>query len=319
MKETVLVTGAAGFIGSHLVERLLKLGYGVIGLDNFDSYYDPAIKRENVRAFAGRCRVIVGDIRDSDLIRHIFAENDITRVAHLAARAGVRPSLQYPLLYQDVNIGGTITMMEAASTRGVEQFVYASSSSVYGLNARVPFSESDKVDYPASPYAASKAAAELFCRSYNHLCGLPVKALRFFTVYGPRQRPEMAIHLFTRMIETGRAIPFFGDGSSQRDYTYIDDIIDGVVAALVSPDRSFEIYNLGNSYPVSLDYLIRALEKATGKEAALERLPMQPGDVPITCADISKAGKDLGYRPKTTIEEGIGKFLQWYRAPVPTL
>jgi len=321
MKGTVLVTGAAGFIGSHLAERLIRLGYSVVGLDNFDTFYQPAIKEENIRALEGNpdYQIIRGDIRDTDLLNRIFAENRINLVAHIAARAGVRPSLQQPLFYQDVNIGGTINMLEVSRSYGVEQFVFASSSSVYGMNSRVPFAEKDKVDYPTSPYAASKAAGELYCRTYNHLYGLPIKALRFFTVYGPRQRPEMAIHLFARMIESGEAIRVFGDGTSKRDYTYIDDIIDGVLKALLSQNHGYEIYNLGDSHPIALVYLIQLLEDALGKKAKVVRLPMQPGDVPITFADISKAEAHLGYRPKITIEEGIDRFVRWYRQTARTL
>lgn len=310
----VLVTGAAGFIGSHLVERLLCLGYQVVGLDNFDDFYDPAIKRKNIGPLEGheRCRIIPGDIRDADLLNRIFSENDISLVAHLAARAGVRPSIQQPGLYQEVNIGGTINLLEVSKAFGVKQFVFASSSSVYGLNAQVPFNEDAKVDYPTSPYAASKTAGELFCRTYSHLYGLPVKALRFFTVYGPRQRPEMAIHLFTRMIASGEEIPIFGDGTSNRDYTYISDITDGTLQALTSQNQGFEIFNLGNSHPIDLKYLIQLIEEALGKKARIKNLPMQPGDVPTTFADISKAETYLGYQPKITIEEGINLFVQWY-------
>lgn len=315
MKSTVLVTGAAGFIGSHLTERLLELGYRVVGLDNFDDFYSPAVKRENIRnlekekAFS----LVTGDIRDTRLVASIFSENRINLVAHLAARAGVRPSIQQPVLYQDINVRGTINLLEASRKHGVSRFVFASSSSVYGLNTRVPFSEDDKVDCPTSPYAASKAAAELFCRTYSYLYGLPVTALRLFTVYGPRQRPEMAIHLFTRMIETGQEIRMFGDGTSARDYTYIGDIIEGIVRVLEYSLPGFEIFNLGNSRPVSLRRLVRIIEKALKKKARVINLPAQPGDVPITYADISKARKYLGYEPQVSIEEGIERFIAWYR------
>jgi UDP-glucuronate 4-epimerase len=313
--KSVLVTGAAGFIGSHLVERLLLLGYRVVGLDNFDSFYEPAIKRRNIRSVEENTRysLIQGDIRDTGLLARIFPENDIDLVAHLAARAGVRPSLQHPLLYQDVNIAGTINLLEASRTFGVRRLIFASSSSVYGLNTQAPFSEDAKTDYPTSPYAASKAAAELYCRTYSHLYGLPVSVLRLFTVYGPRQRPEMAIHLFTRMIESGKEISLFGDGTSERDYTYVSDIIDGMIAALTSEDKGFEVYNLGNSHPVGLEDLIRIIEEALGKKARIKRIPMQPGDVPLTYADISKSEAHLGYRPKVSIREGIGLFVRWYR------
>jgi UDP-glucuronate 4-epimerase len=314
MKEIILVTGAAGFIGSHVVESLVNLGYTVVGLDNFDNFYNPAIKRENVRTLNGEngCRIIEGDIRDSALLTSIFLENKVGMVVHLAARAGVRPSLQKPLFYENVNIGGTINLLEHSREYAVKRFVFASSSSVYGLNAKVPFREDDKVDYPTSPYAASKAAAELYCRTYSHLYDIPISVLRFFTVYGPRQRPEMAIHLFTKKIVAGEEISVFGDGTSKRDYTYIDDVVDGILRALFSTKRGFEIYNLGNSQPIALKYLIELLEKALNKKAIKKQIPVQPGDVPITFADITKAETDLGYRPGTTIEEGIELFTQWY-------
>jgi UDP-glucuronate 4-epimerase len=314
MTESILITGAAGFIGSHVVEHLLNLGYTVVGLDNFDNFYDPAIKRENIRNLDGKkgCRIIEGDILDTVLLTSIFLEHKISMVVHLAARAGVRPSLQRPLFYENNNVGGTINLLELSREFAVKRFIFASSSSVYGANARLPFKEDAKVDYPASPYAASKAAAELFCHTYSHLYDLPVTALRFFTVYGPRQRPEMAIHLFTRMIEAGQEISVFGDGTSKRDYTYIDDIVDGILRALFSTNRGFEIYNLGNSHPIALKYLIELLEKALGKKALIKQLPVQPGDVPITFADISKAETHLGYQPKITIEEGIELFTRWY-------
>jgi UDP-glucuronate 4-epimerase len=314
MTGTVLVTGAAGFIGSHLAERLLSLGYQVVGLDNFDDFYSPAIKRNNVSPLIARdgFRMVEGDIRDTALLSDVFSENNISLVAHLAARAGVRPSIQQPVLYQDINIRGTINLLEASRTHGVKRFIFASSSSVYGLNSQVPFSEDAKVDCPASPYGASKAAAELFCRTYHQLYGLPIAVLRFFTVYGPRQRPEMAIHMFTRMIDSAEEIPVFGDGTSQRDYTYISDIVDGITQALTRPIRGFEIFNLGNSNPVSLDYLISLIENALGKKARINRLPLQAGDVLITFADISKAKNLLAYQPKVPIEQGISQFVQWY-------
>jgi UDP-glucuronate 4-epimerase len=313
MKEAVLVTGAAGFIGSSLAGKLLDLGYPVIGLDNFDDYYSPAIKHENSRMLEARDGFIMvsGDIRDNAVLARLFSENDIRLVVHLAARAGVRPSLEKPLLYQDVNIGGTINLLEASRAHAVTRFVFASSSSVYGLNSKVPFSEDDKIESPASPYAASKIAGELYCRTYHNLYHIPLIALRFFTVYGPRQRPEMAIHLFTRMIDAGEELKLFGDGTS-RDYTNIEDIVNGIVRALTFPHRGFEIFNLGDSRPVSLDYLIGLIEKALGKKARIKRLPMQAGDVPITYADVSKAKSLLGYQPRITIEEGIASFVEWY-------
>jgi len=314
MKGSVLVTGAAGFIGSHLAERLVQLGYRVVGLDNFDDYYPMAIKRDNIRSLEAEegFRMVEGDVRDASLLTRIFSENSIDLVAHLAARAGVRRSLEQPLLYQDVNITGTINLLEASRIYGVRQFIFTSSSSVYGFNSKVPFKEEFNVNYPLSPYAASKAAAELFCRTYSHLYGLPVIVVRPFTVYGPRQRPEMAIHLFTKMIDSGEEIPVFGDGTSKRDYTYISEIVNGILQGLTSQNREFEIFNLGSSRPIALEYLIHLLEEALGKKAKVKRLPMQPGDADITYADISKAKTYLGYQPKITIEEGISLFVQWY-------
>jgi len=314
MKRKALVTGAAGFIGSHLAERLVCLGYQVVGLDNFDDFYSPTIKWNNIRTLntTDNFRLEQGDIRDESLLTRIFEANDIDEVVHVAARAGVRPSIEQPLLYQDVNIRGTINLLEACRIYGVKKFVFASSSSVYGLNNEVPFNENDKVDSPTSPYASSKIAAEQFCHSYNHLYGLPVRVLRLFTVYGPRQRPEMAIHLFTRKIDSGEEISVFGDGTSKRDYTYVDDIINGIMQALTFQSQGFEIFNLGDSHPVALEYLIRLIEEAMGKKAKIKSLPMQPGDVPITSAEISKAKNILGYQPKVTIEKGIPLFVQWY-------
>jgi len=273
------------------------------------------MKRDNIgslEATDGFC-MIEGDIRDTALLTRIFSEHSISLVAHLAARAGVRPSLEQPILYQDVNIRGTINLLEASRIHGVKQFIFASSSSVYGLNGKFPFSEEAKVDCPISPYGTSKAAAELFCHTYNHLYGLPVIVLRPFTVYGPRQRPEMAIHLFTRMIDSGEEIHIFGDGTSKRDYTYVSDIVSGILQALTSQNRGFEIFNLGNSDPITLESLIHLLEETLGKRAKIKRLPMQPGDVPITFAEISKAKTYLGYQPRVTIEEGISLFVKWYR------
>jgi UDP-glucuronate 4-epimerase len=315
MKELVLVTGAAGFIGSNLTERLLGHGYGVIGLDNFDDNYSPGIKWNNISNLEGKegFLLVRGDIRDATLLDRIFSENMITTVVHLAARAGVRPSLEQPNLYEEVNVAGTINLLEASRTYGVERFIFGSSSSVYGLNSQVPFDEDSKVDYPTSPYAASKAAAELYCRTYSHLYSLPVTVLRFFTVYGPRQRPEMAIHLFIRMIESGEEIPVFGDGTSKRDYTYISDIIDGILGAMTYRQQGFDIFNLGNSQPIALEYLISLVEESLGKRARIKSMAMQPGDVPITFAKISRAKALLGYQPKVTIEEGIPRFVQWYR------
>jgi UDP-glucuronate 4-epimerase len=313
MSEVVLVTGAAGFIGSHLAERLLHLGYRVVGLDNFDDVYPPTTKWNNIRALKAKdgFRLQEGDIRDAPLLTRIFSENEISVVMHLAARAGVRPSLEHPLLYQDVNVKGTINLLEASRTFGVKQFVFASSSSVYGLNGKAPFSEESEVSYPISPYAASKAAAELFCRTYNHLYSLPTVVLRLFTVYGPRQRPEMAIHRFVTTVDHGNEITFFGNGTA-RDYTYIDDIIAGFEAVLDHREEAFQIFNLGDGRTVSLSYLLKLIEDALGKKARIRNLTLPPGEVPITLADISKAQTILGYQPKVSIEEGIPLFTRWY-------
>jgi UDP-glucuronate 4-epimerase len=309
----VLVTGGAGFIGSHLVERLLREGHQVVCLDNFDDFYDPALKRRNLapslqnRAF----RLVEGDLRHEGALEKIFASARIEGVAHLAARAGVRPSVQNPSLYADVNIRGTVNLLEACRESGVRRFLFASSSSVYGNSSRVPFSEDDPVNHPISPYAATKKAGELLCHTYHHLYGMDIACLRYFTVYGPRQRPEMAIHHFTRSIHEGRKISLFGDGSSRRDYTYIDDAVDGTVRALFKK-HGFEIYNIGESQTISLMELIRAIEKEVGKKAVLEHLPEQPGDVRQTFADIRKAREKLGYDPRTQIQEGLSRFVQWY-------
>ena len=309
----ILVTGGAGFIGSHLVERLLKEGHRVICLDNFDPFYDPALKRRNLAHALrdSRFRLVEGDLREEELIGKLFREEKIEIVAHLAARAGVRPSVQDPALYADVNIRGTIHLLEASRKNGVRRFVFASSSSVYGNNSRVPFSEEDPVNSPISPYAATKKAGELLCHTYHHLYGLEVACLRYFTVYGPRQRPEMAIHHFTRSIHEGRKISIFGDGNSIRDYTYIDDVIEGTLGAL-SREHGYEIYNLGESQTIRLSQLIQALEEQVGKKALVEHLPEQPGDVKHTYADIRKAREHLGYNPKTDIHEGLARFVRWY-------
>jgi UDP-glucuronate 4-epimerase len=315
MKETVLVTGAAGFIGSQLAARLLSLGYRVIGLDNFDNFYSPAIKRRNIRTLEAQdgFQLIEGDIRDGFLLHQIFPKNSIEAVIHLAALAGVRPSLEKALAYQDVNVRGTINLLEVSRDQGIKKFVFASSSSVYGLGEKVPFSEEAKIDHPISPYAASKAAAELFCRTYNHLFGLPVVVLRLFTVYGPCQRPEMAIHRFVKMIDQGEKVTIFGDGGARRDFTYIDDITAGFEAALAYHKTSFDIFNLGRGKTIELMYLLQLIEEALGKKARIAKLPPQQGDVPITLADISKARTMLGYQPKTSVEEGIPSFIRWYR------
>jgi UDP-glucuronate 4-epimerase len=308
-----VVTGSAGFIGSHLVERLLRDGWTVIGVDSFDGFYDPQIKRHNVAASLSnpRFHLVEADIRDRAAMDRAVADG-VDVLIHLAARAGVRPSIAEPALYADVNINGTVVLLEIARERKVPKFIFASSSSVYGNNRKVPFSEDDNVDFPISPYAATKKAGELICHTYHHLYGTAITCLRFFTVYGPRQRPDLAIHKFARLIEQGKAIPVFGDGSMMRDFTYIDDILNGVVAA-VDRCSGYEIYNLGESRPISVNDLIRELEAALGKKAVLNHLPLQPGDVQRTYADVTKAERDLSYNPSTDIRAGLARFVAWLR------
>lgn len=308
--QTILVTGAAGFIGSHLCERLLADGRRVVGLDSFDSFYDPKFKRANIAGCLtnSNFRLVEGDIRDAEVVAAALKGCDL--VVHLAARAGVRPSIEDPLLYQDVNVRGTNVILETMRKLGMKKLVFASSSSVYGNNKKVPFSETDVVDNPISPYAATKKAGELICHAYHHLFGMDITCLRFFTVYGARQRPDLAIHKFAKLILAGKAIPVFGDGSMMRDHTYIDDIIAGVVAA-IDHCGGYKIYNLGESRPVSLSDLIAAIERAVGKKAVIERLPLQPGDVHQTYADVSRAKAELGYEPSTEIEAGLAMFAQW--------
>ena len=309
----ILITGAAGFIGSHLSERLLQEGSRIICLDNLDTFYDPQIKRENLKPLLSNNNftMIEGDIRDLKLLTDIFEGNRIDIIVHIAARAGVRPSIKEPLLYYDVNVRGTTNLLEMAKNYHVKKFIFASSSSVYGENKKVPFSEDDNVDYPISPYAATKKAGELISFTYHHLYGIPVSCLRFFTVYGPRQRPEMAIHKFTRLIYEGKSIPVYGDGTSRRDYTYIDDIISGITAS-VNTELGYEIINLGESKTVKLTELISLIEENLQKKALIEWLPDQPGDVPVTFADIGKARRLLGYTPCIDIKEGAGRFVEWF-------
>ncbi len=316
----ILVTGGAGFIGSHLVEALLKRGDEVVILDSLNDFYDPAIKRGNLKCIErtagaamgeGPVDFVEGDIRDEGLVGGLF-ERGFDAVVHLAAMAGVRPSLEDPLHYQDVNLRGTMVLLEELRKRPRTRFVFASSSSVYGGNTDVPFKESADVPRPVSPYAATKRSGELLCYTHHHLYGIPTTCLRFFTVFGPRQRPEMAIHKFVRMTLEGEPLPFFGDGSTRRDYTYVDDIVDGVVRSI---DRceGYEIYNLGESETTSLSELVALIGEACGVEPVLDRRPMQPGDVLITYADTSKARKELGYLPSTKVAEGLRRFVAWYR------
>jgi UDP-glucuronate 4-epimerase len=308
-----LITGAAGFIGSHLVESLLREGEEVIGLDNFDEFYDPAIKRRNLQwaMTQPNFKLVQGDVRDGELMDELFDAVPIDCVYHLAARAGVRPSIQNPLLYQSVNVEGTATLLEAMRRNNVGRLLFASSSSVYGNNPSVPFRETDNVDRPISPYAATKKACELLCYTYHHLFGMDVACLRFFTVYGPRQRPEMAIHNFTRMIAEGEELPMYGDGSTARDYTYIDDIIQGL-RAIEKNFSGYHILNLGESETTTLRRLIEMISESLDCKPHIRQLPLQPGDVELTCADIT-AARALGYQPTTPIREGIGKFVAWFR------
>ncbi len=312
----ILLTGGAGFIGSHFAERLLEQGHEVVSIDNLNPFYDPAIKEQNLREIqkkGGRRFIdIRGDIRDRKFVEEVFEAHRPEEVVHLAAMAGVRPSIAEPLLYQEVNIQGTMNLLEAMRSRNVRKMIFASSSSVYGNNRKVPFSEDDNVDNPISPYAATKKAGELICYTYHHLFDFSMVALRFFTVYGPRQRPEMAIHKFTRLIDEGKPVPMFGDGTSKRDYTYIADIVDGMMRTL-DIEEGYHLYNLGESHTTSLRELITLIEKALGKQAQIQQLPQQPGDVDITYADISRAKRELGYDPHTSMEEGIRRFVAWYR------
>jgi len=310
----ILVTGGAGFIGSHLTENLLQEGHQVHCVDNFNDYYDPYVKRENVQKALKdeNYWLFEGDILDFPFLEKIFAENHYDVIVHLAARAGVRPSIQQPILYEQVNIKGTMHLLELCKKHEIKKFVFASSSSVYGANKKVPFAETDSVDNPISPYAATKKAGELICYTYHHLYDISVNALRFFTVYGPRQRPDMAIHKFAKLIHAGKPIPVFGSGKSKRDYTFIDDIIQGIRAA-IERCEGYNIYNLGESKTVQLLYLIELLEQALGKKAVLDFQPDQPGDVPITFADVSKARRELNYNPQISIEEGIKRFAEWFK------
>lgn len=309
----VLVTGGAGFIGSHVCERLLHEGHGVSILDDLNDFYSPAEKEANLAAIRrqGPCTFFRGDVSDEADAGRVVEESRPDAVIHLAARTGVRPSLDQPLLYGQVNVQGTIAMLEACRKQSVRKFVFASSSSIYGVANQVPFREDDSVNMPVSPYAATKIAGERIAYTYAHLYGLHVVCLRFFTVYGPRQRPDLAIRKFTTLIDRGQPIPVYGDGSSGRDYTFVADTVEGILAALAY-DCSYDVFNLGNSHPVRLIDLIRTIEAALGKKAEIQWLPDQPGDVPITYADISKAQRLLGYSPQTRLPQGIDRFLNWY-------
>jgi UDP-glucuronate 4-epimerase len=313
----VLVTGAAGFLGSHVAERLVARGDEVIGVDNFDPFYGRDVKERNLAGLLSgpRFRFVEGDVRERALLERLLDREAV--VLHLAARAGVRPSIADPELYASVNVGGTAAVLEASRRCRARRVVFAGSSSVYGDNAPVPFREDYPAVEPISPYAATKRAGELLCATYAHLFGMRIIALRFFTAYGARQRPDLAIHTFTRLIAADQPVPCFGDGSTERDYTYVDDIVSGVVAAVdwtAAPEAAFEVVNLGGSRATRLDRLIELIGRALGKTPRIERRPAQPGDVRRTCADVSKAERLLAYRPTTAIEQGIAHFVRWYEA-----
>jgi UDP-glucuronate 4-epimerase len=317
--DRVIVTGAAGFIGSHAVDALLEQGCSVVGVDNFDDFYDPAVKRQNLASALRdpRFRLETADVRDAAAMRRVLSMARPDVIVHLAARAGVRPSIAAPALYADVNVVGTALLLDAAREAGIERFILASSSSVYGDSADVPFREDDPAVHPISPYAATKRAAELLCETFAHLNPrMRIIALRFFTVYGPRQRPDLAIHKFTRLMAAGEPIPFFGDGSFSRDYTYITDIVQGVLGAIErtrSVTLGYEVFNLGESATTTLSELVTLIEGALGRKAVLDRRSPQPGDVPRTYADVSRARALLGYAPTVPIREGIPRFVEWFR------
>lgn len=339
--KTYLVTGGAGFIGSHLVKKLLEQGNKVINVDNFNEYYNYTIKVKNVLSSTGNnapdnideirvdelnvlkktvdsenYTLEIVDITNMTILEEVFQRNKIDTVIHLAAMAGVRPSIENPMLYEKVNVRGTMNILELMKKYNIKKFICASSSSVYGNNEKVPFSEKDNVDRAISPYAATKKSCEVIGHSYHHLYNIDTVMLRFFTVYGPGQRPDLAIHKFTKLIYEGKEIPFFGDGDTQRDYTYIDDIIDGILKAAAYAEKNtgvYEIFNLGESQTISLKEMVETIEKVTGKKAVLNKLPMQPGDVNRTFADIKKAKEMLGYDPKMQFENGIINFVEWYK------
>lgn len=311
----ILLTGGAGFIGSHFCEYLLKHAHQVVILDNFNDFYDPRIKHDNIASVVQHenVRLVEGDILDGRLLDRIFAESRFDAIVHLAARAGVRPSLTQAMLYERVNVQGTIELLNRARDFNVPKVVVASSSSVYGNNEKVPFSETDNVDFPISPYAATKKACELIAYTYHHLYDLNITCLRFFTVYGPRQRPDMAIHKFTRLISSGQPIPMYGDGSTKRDYTFISDIVDGIWKSL-ERCGGYRIYNLGESKTISLKELIALIEQKLGRKAQIQPMPMQPGDVRMTYADICRAKEELDYNPQVNISDGISKFVEWFQS-----
>ena len=310
----ILVTGGAGFIGNHLIKKLLNKGFSVVCIDNFNNYYDSRIKEKNIKPFVNNpnFKLYREDIRNFEVLSKIFENERIDKIVHLAAMAGVRNSIKYPALYTEVNIPGTVNLLELVKKYKISNFVFASSSSVYGGNKKVPFSEDDPVNYPISPYAAAKKAGELICYTYHHLYHLNITCLRFFTVYGPAGRPDMAPYKFTRSVLAGDEILMFGDGSSQRSYTYIDDIVEGVYSAM-NKELGYEIINLGGSELVSLKSFISLIENISGRKAKIKKVLEQPGDMPITYADISKAKQLLNYRPKIDIEKGMAIFISWFK------
>ena len=312
--RTILITGGAGFIGSHLAERQLELGRRVVVLDNFDPYYEPEVKRRNIVTALGHAsyRLVEGDIRNSELLDELFAEARFDAVVHLAARAGVRPSIVDPVLYTSVNLDGTTRLLEACRKHEVERFIFGSSSSVYGNNDKVPFAEDDPVDHPISPYAATKKAGEVLCHAHHHLFGIKVACLRFFTVYGPRQRPEMAIHKFTRMLAAGQPVPRFGDGSSARDYTFVADIVEGICRS-IERCRGYHVWNLGGSRTVTLSQLLEKIAAGLNVPLLVDEQPQQPGDVDRTWADVGRANSELDWQPELDIDEGLRRFLDWFR------
>lgn len=311
-RRKLLVTGGAGFIASHLCEALLAEGAEIVVIDDFNDFYDPAIKEANIAGFRDRVTLIRGDIRDQSLINSLFAEHRFDMVFHFAARAGVRPSISDPKLYFTTNIDGTFNLLDACRHHGSPRFIFASSSSVYGINRKVPFSEIDPIERTISPYAATKLAGEQICSNYAYLFGIRCSCLRFFTVYGPRQRPDLAISKFTRAIRDGLPIDRYGDGSTARDYTYVDDIVQGVLAAARYTEHSdFEIFNLGGSATTTLSELISLIEETTGRQASIRQLPDQPGDVPRTYADVDKARRLLGYQPRTPVVRGLRRYADW--------
>ncbi|MBK8466209.1 MAG: GDP-mannose 4,6-dehydratase [Chloracidobacterium sp.] len=313
----IIITGGAGFIGSHLVDRLLgEGGWEITVVDDFNDFYTPEIKHANIAEHvkSPNYRLVDADIRDAATMAALFAEYKFDVIVHLAARAGVRPSLSEPKLYAETNINGTLNLLELARQHSIKQFVFGSSSSVYGINAKVPFAEEDRIHQPISPYAATKAAGEHLCHAYSHLYGIRIVALRFFTVYGARQRPDLAIHKFSKLITEGKPIQVFGDGTTRRDYTYVDDIIQGVRAAIDYDRSMYEVFNLGESQTIELGELISLLERSLDMSAVIDRQPTQPGDVPITFADITKSRELLGYNPTTKIADGIPKFVEWFRS-----